>query len=296
MLFGKITGYIRSIVEVVGWIQILHGCGVVFVVGATIVMFIREFFKHLDSTGLAMVIIGVFGVLLIGLGYFLGWQRDRSVKHIPDLLQKMDEKMKRLIAVSASPPEEQMKALMKDIGDFWNIDTERIKSAVLSNDRATVRSMVDEYEKRGYPYPSSPQPFAMLLDMLMNLGTLMENNQVGINRVKDASYIAMEGQLKELQKRLKTHRSTSMINRYLMWWNAQNTFLLFMHHYSDNTSYPDLIPAKMKVVFPRIQHFISLAVDEYLGYVRDSIYGSKDKSKVKDNVDDKSPSGSLQIL
>jgi hypothetical protein len=86
----------------------------------------------------------------------------------------------------------------------------------------------------------------------------------------------MDKRLKALQRRLKDSKSTRNLDRYLMWWEGNNHYWLLKHYGGNNPIYPLIAPAKVKAAIPQLEYLLQIALNEYLGYVKDSIYGKGD--------------------
>jgi len=268
-MFGKIKVWLQGFGDIIDWILRI---GAASAVVGSMGFFIVQWVKGIGTTQLILVLVAMFGFILILLSILLRWLKNRSVRNIPDMLYKMDEKMKCLIE-TATLPEAKMLGFLNDAGELWNIDVPRIKIAFISGDYNDMKEMVKEYERNNPYLPSSPQPFKILSEFLNNLAGLMKTDEIGIDNIKDNKYRKMEKQLEILQKRLRDSKSVKSINAYMLWWNGGNHYWLLRHYEQGDLSQP-FMPAKVKAAIPQLEFLIKAVVKEYLGYVKDNIYGN----------------------
>jgi hypothetical protein len=270
----KLIKWLQGFGDLFDW---LLRIGAVVAMVSPIIVSLRKWVE-LDTTDLWILGLGIFGIILIILSFILRWQKNNSVKVIPDLLTKMDEKMKRLIG-TAVPSPEKAKQFYTDAAELWNIDTHRIETAFISKNMTDIKAMVKEFEHKPSPFPQSPsQPFTILSSFLQNIRGLMYTDEVGTDSIKDPEYLKMETKLTSLQKRLRDSRSIRNLDRYLQWWHGSNHYLLLKHYSGNIEMYYMIIPAKAKACLPQFDYLLQIALNEYLGYVKDSVY-NKDTSK-----------------
>lgn len=277
-MFKNIRKPIQEFGDLIDW---LLRIGAVLAMLTPLIVAIRQWVK-LDNTDIWLIGIGLFGVFLVILSLVLRWLTNRSVRSIPPLLEKMDEKMKCLIG-TATPAEDKMQQFLIDATEMWNIDIDKVRFAYNANDLNGLRGMVKEFETRPSPFPhNSPQPFSVISNFLQTLWGLMKTDEIGIDSIKDNEYKQLEKRFNSLRRRLHDSRNIRNLDRYLIWWNGQNSYQLFLH-YGQNSPYTALLaPAKMKAVMPQFEYLLQVAVNEYLGYVKDGVYGKKaDKEEWK---------------
>ncbi len=270
-MFGKIKAWLQGFGDIIDWILRI---GAASAVVGSMGFFIKQWISGIDTTQLILVLVAVFGFVLILLSIILRWLKNRSVRNIPDILYKMDEKMKCLIG-TATLPEAKMSKFLDDAGELWSIDVPRIKTAFISGNYKDMKEMVREYEKNNPFQQSSPhQPFKMLSEFLNNLAGLMKTDGISIDDVKDNEYRKLEKQLEVLQKRLRDSKSVKSITAYMLWWNGGNHYWLLQHYEQGYDLSQPFIPAKVKAAIPQLEFLIKAVVKEYLGYVKDNIYGN----------------------
>jgi len=243
---------------------------------------IRQWMEGLDQTQLILILIALFGLVVVGITYLLEWRRNRSVRYIPTLLYQMDEKMKCLIE-TAQCSQDKMEKFIDDAGELWDIDIQKLKDAYkagnIADIKATIIDEMDKFSKQHQLPPSAPQPFTIVKDLLRNLTGLMSYHEIGITSIKDYEYEKFEKHLEVLKKRVKQSRTINTINSYLFWWSGLSNLLLLYHYDSLDNVLPDLLPAKVKAAIPTMQTLIQTAIEEYMGYIKDNVYGNKRKEQ-----------------
>jgi hypothetical protein len=270
-MFKKIKQQLQEFGDFIDW---LLRIGAVVAIISPIIVALRKWVE-LDNTDWWILGVGLFGLLLILLSIILRYAKNRSTKCIPDLLIRMDEKMKCLIG-TAIPSVEKATQFFTDAGELWDIDIQRIQTAYTSKNTADLKLMVKEWENRPSPFPQSPQPFTIISTFMQSLRGLMITDEIGTETIKDVEYKKLERRLKILQGRLKDSRSVRNLDRYLMWWEGSNHFWLLKHYSLNNPIFPLMAPAKVKAAMPQLEYLLQIALNEYHGYVRDSIYGKSE--------------------
>jgi hypothetical protein len=276
-MFRRIRDWANSIADVVGWVQIISQSGVVVAVGWAL---IRGWLQGLENTQFILLLIASFFIVLLIITYINKWFKQRATKIIPDLLATMDEKMKRLIEVTEYP-KEKIEGFYDDAGELWNIDIPKIRKAYLRNDNAELRKMIrDEIQKidTHSPYPqtqATQQPLAVVIQHLMQLSGLMKNHKIDIDSIRDDEYKRLEARLITLEKRVKSSKTIKSINVYQLWWRGLTNYSLLEHYAPIDNLPADWLPARAKAMIPNVSFYSKIAMSEYMGYVKDSIYNDK---------------------
>lgn len=277
-MLKRIYGWLQNVLDMAGLPRAIGEA--IAMVGLAIIAIRR--WVYLDTTDMILLGISLLGLLIVGLTFFYEWRKNRNVRQIPDLLIKMDEKMKCLIAV-AKYPQERLEKFHIDAGELWDIDITRLKQAQLRNDLAEIKQMFEDYINKPSirspysPTQTKPQPLAILVGTLTNLTGLMNFHEIGINSIKDKEYLMLEKQFRILERRLANIKTIKHLNNYEIWWEGLCNYILLDHYSPTEYLPPEVLPAKAKAVIPNIHFFAQIAVNEYMGYVKDSIYSHHKK-------------------
>lgn len=263
--FSFITSLPRTIGEAVAMVAVIG-------------LAIKQWAQELDQTQLILILLALFGLIVVGITYLVEWRKKKSVKYIPELLSQMDEKVKLLIELSPFP-QDKAKGFVNDVAELFDIDIQRFKDAWethnLAEMKATIKEETDKFSKAHQIPRSSLQPFTIMADLLRNLSGLMDSHEIGLNSIKDNEYKKLEVKLEMLKHRLRDSTAIKRVNNYLFWWEGLTSFLLLNHYALPYRV--DLLPVKVKAVLPALQPLIQAAVDEYMGYIKDSVYDNKEK-------------------
>lgn len=262
----SIVTILRQTGEIIDWIPRI---GIVVAIVGAVGLVIKQWIDGIDTTQLALLLVILFGILLLILGLILKWSRGRSIHSIPKLLLDMDERMKWLIEVSPHPSQENAEKFIGDAGELLQMDFSRFKDAYKLKDVTTMKSIIKETADKAVPL----QSFKEVLDYLTKLKGLMNFDGIGLDLLKDKEFKKMEARLISLKHRIPDSKTTRRLNVYLLWWEGSMSFQLLNKFPSQNTAFLDFLPVQAKTTLPNINQLVNLATDEYLGYVKDGIYG-----------------------
>jgi hypothetical protein len=242
--------------NVVTTYQMVRIIGVVLAMVTPIGVIIREWVKGLDTVQLILLLIGLFGLLIVGMTYFWEWRTQRNIKYIPSLLLAMNEKMKGLIELAPYPQHEVLEKSCTDLAEIFNIDTVEIKKTIRLGRRVEIRRMFNTI-LLNRPNPVPEGSLHLLYQSLMDIQGIFDDYKIGLESIKDDQYKKLQTRFEALKRRAQLvpegARIVKAITNYNNWWEGLSSFRLLLHYDSKYYIPTEILPPKVRAGLSNIQ-------------------------------------------
>jgi len=219
----------------------------------------------------ALILVVLLCLVIIGLMFLLNWLKSQSVNRIPDLLYQMDALIKAYVTENELSGEEYQ-ALMVDIIEFLHINPQDALGAILlpsPHEREQSSDNLLDQIKSVFDGTNAKES----LNGLLMLGGLLNNHNLGLNRIKNGSeYQTLHRILSGLQKRANATTNVA-VNNCLLWSDGLYSLLLLTNYKNMPDSLEARLPAKMKAAMQLLSPLLNMVIEQRIAEVKDAIRG-----------------------